>query len=170
MFFSATSGIIISGLPSIDMVNSPYFLFDIIGAEIGFIYWIELFISCIWSKDKVEIIFFDEIKFIFGSTPNQTSTFFIIWPSSTKVFWDVWLKAQLIKLIDSFNLDLELFVPLITIVILLLSRLAVAAIPHPDFFVKPVFNPSAPGTWYKSLFLFGWVISLYVNSFISKYE
>ena len=37
---------------------------------------------------------------------------------------------------DSFNLDLELFVPFITTVILLAFLKAVAAIPQPDSFVK----------------------------------
>ena len=38
--------------------------------------------------------------------------------------------------------------------------LAVAAIPQPDAFVKPVFKPSAPCTELNNLFLLGCLISL----------
>ena len=65
-----------------------------------------------------------------------------------------------IKYEDSFKRDLELFVPLITTIILLLSLFADPAIPQPDFFVYPVFKPSEPTICVNSLFLFGWLISL----------
>ena len=78
------------------------------------------------------------------------------------------LKAQLIRFSDSCNLDLELLVPLITIVILLFSRKVDAAIAQPLFFVKPVFKPSLPFTLFNNLFLLGCFILLYSNSFSWK--
>ena len=66
-------------------------------------------------------------------------------------FWLVCVNAQFNRLEDSFNLDLALLVPLITNVILRLSIIEEADIPHPDFFVKPVLRPSAPVKLFNNL-------------------
>ena len=156
----AISSTSIFGFPSILIISFPYTSPTLIGASIGLLYSREDFINCIWSKDKVETIFFEETKFTLGLFPSHTSTSTITWFSSTSNFWLVCEKAQLIRLEASFNLDLELFVPLITVVIRLLSLLAVAAIPQPEALVKPVFKPSAPWTEDNNLFLLGCLISL----------
>ena len=145
ILFSAINSTSIFGLPSISIISFPYTSPFLIGASIGLLYSREDFINCIWSKDKVETIFFEETKFTLGLLPNHTSTSTITWFLSTKSFWLVCEKAQLIRLEASFSLDLELLVPLITAVIRLVSLLAVAAIPQPEALVKPVFKPSALG-------------------------